>query len=46
MREGEPPREERATSPVVCLFTSAKTNGPASNTGVRAHESCSLGVGL
>jgi hypothetical protein len=38
-KRSKPPPE------VVRLFTSAKTNSPVSNTGARAHESSSLGVG-
>jgi hypothetical protein len=30
---------------VVCLSNSTENNGPVSDTGARAHESYSLGVG-
>jgi hypothetical protein len=30
---------------VVCLFTSAETNGPVSDARARAHESASLDTG-
>jgi hypothetical protein len=38
----------RSTPPpaIVCLFTSAESSGPVSNTGARAHKSYSSGVGL
>jgi hypothetical protein len=39
MRSTPPP-------PVMRLFTSTESSGPASGTGALANESCSLGVGV
>jgi hypothetical protein len=43
--EGESPRRGKPPPVVVRLFTFAETNNPVSDTGARAHESSSLGVG-